>query len=59
VRTTVRFGVTTAPVDGRRAVDLVAVANARMYEMRALTAPKAAPEREQSSTTADVRVAGG
>ena len=43
--------------------DLVAVADARMYEIRALTAPKAAPgaareaapQREQSSTTADAR----
>jgi two-component system cell cycle response regulator len=33
-RTTVRFGVAVAPVDGKRPVDLVAVADARMYEMR-------------------------
>jgi diguanylate cyclase (GGDEF)-like protein len=67
VRTTVRFGVATAPVDGRRPVDLVAVADARMYEMRALTAPKAsldaagetAPERAKSATTADARAVRG
>jgi diguanylate cyclase (GGDEF)-like protein/putative nucleotidyltransferase with HDIG domain len=34
VRTTVRFGVAVAPGDGRRPVDLVAMADARMYEMR-------------------------
>jgi diguanylate cyclase (GGDEF)-like protein/putative nucleotidyltransferase with HDIG domain len=33
-QTTVRFGVAESPADGRRPVELVAVADARMYEMR-------------------------
>jgi len=37
VPTTVRFGVATAPNDGNRAIDLVAVADARMYDMRNVT----------------------
>jgi diguanylate cyclase (GGDEF)-like protein/putative nucleotidyltransferase with HDIG domain len=33
-QTTVRFGVAESPVDGQRPVDLVAVADGRMYRMR-------------------------
>lgn len=43
--TTVRYGVAVSPGDGAGPYDLIAVADARLYEMRARTGPIAVPGR--------------
>ncbi len=45
--TTVRFGVAASPADGTGPYDLIAVADARLYEMRASQSPNSAADRPE------------